>query len=160
MKKVISSLMIFSLFLVTVSSTSLNVKASTVEKGHYINDDNLTEELILVDETEIEYNTTVAPIIAYLLRKAVVDAVKDFGKQAVIDAVMKELDLPKVISGKNLVKKLKKVGFEEVRQNGSHIIMKGPNGKTFPVPDHKEIAKGTYSDIKKQIKDAIIPDWL
>ena len=78
-------------------------------KTHYINDDNLTEELILVDETEIEYNTTVAPIIAYLLRKAVVDAVKDFGKQAVIDAVMKELDLPKVISGKNLVKKLKKV---------------------------------------------------
>lgn len=68
---------------------------------------------------------------------------------------MKELNLPKTISGKDLIKKLKKVGFEEVSTNGDHVKMRGPNGKTFPVPLHKEIAKGTYSAIKKQIKDAI-----
>lgn len=58
-------------------------------------------------------------------------------------------------SGKNLISKLKKVGFEEVRQSGSHVTMKGHNGKTFTVPLHKELATGTYNSIKKSIKDSI-----
>ena len=70
---------------------------------------------------------------------------------------MKELNLPKTISGKNLVSKLKKVGFEVVSHDGtSHVKMRGPNGKIFTVPQHKELATGTYNSIKKQIKDSIV----
>lgn len=56
---------------------------------------------------------------------------KKYGKQAVIDAVMEELNLPKTISGKNLIKKLKTGGFEEFRQKGRHVTMKGSDGKNL-----------------------------
>lgn len=58
-----------------------------------------------------------------------------------------------VISGKKLVNALKKAGFVEVRQRGSHISMqKVTLEKTYKtvVPLHKEIAKGTLLDILHQ----------
>jgi predicted RNA binding protein YcfA (HicA-like mRNA interferase family) len=61
---------------------------------------------------------------------------------------------PKTTSGKDTIKLLEKNGFEQVRQKGDHVIMKGPNGKTFPVPLHKELAKGTYKNIQKQAEEA------
>ncbi|MEA1985278.1 MAG: type II toxin-antitoxin system HicA family toxin [Euryarchaeota archaeon] len=58
-----------------------------------------------------------------------------------------------VISGKKLVAALKKDGFVEVRQKGSHVSLQkiGPE-KTYKtvVPLHKELAKGTLLDILKQ----------
>ena len=58
-----------------------------------------------------------------------------------------------VISGKKLVNALKKAGFVELRQRGSHISMqKVTLEKTYKtiVPLHKEVAKGTLLDILHQ----------
>lgn len=58
-----------------------------------------------------------------------------------------------VLSGKKLVSALKKAGFIEVRQRGSHVSMQRiTSGKTYRtvVPLHKELAKGTLLDILHQ----------
>ena len=58
-----------------------------------------------------------------------------------------------VLSGNKLVTALKKAGFVEVRQKGSHISMqKVTLDKTYKtvVPLHKEVAKGTLIDILHQ----------
>lgn len=58
-----------------------------------------------------------------------------------------------VLSGKNLVKILSKLGYKHVRTRGSHMVLvkqteKGK--KTIPVPNHKELAKGTLKAIMNQ----------
>lgn len=58
----------------------------------------------------------------------------------------------KKISGKDLIKILEKVGFEKIRQKGSHIILKKKTEKGFigcVVPLHKELAIGTILGILK-----------
>ena len=58
-----------------------------------------------------------------------------------------------VVSGKDVVKALSKIGFEHVRTTGSHAILnkQTEQGKvTIPVPLHKELAKGTLKSIMKQ----------
>jgi len=67
-----------------------------------------------------------------------------------------------VISGKELIRALKKAGFVEVRHRGSHVslqkITAEKNFKTV-VPLHKELAKGTLLDILQQAglsKDELI----
>ena len=60
-----------------------------------------------------------------------------------------------VISGKELVRALKKAGFVEVRQKGSHVSLRKVTAeKTFKtvVPLHKELAKGTLLDILHQTR--------
>ncbi len=54
-----------------------------------------------------------------------------------------------VLSGKELLKILKKLGFEEVRQKGSHMSLKKSEHKTV-VPLHRELAKGTLLAILRQ----------
>lgn len=56
------------------------------------------------------------------------------------------------MSGKDVVKFLKKEGFIEVSQNGSHVKLNGPNGEIVIVPVHgnKDLPKGTLNNIKKQ----------
>lgn len=57
------------------------------------------------------------------------------------------------ISGKKCVKALKKIGFYQKRQEGSHIIMR--RDKPFAqvvVPNHSEIAKGTLRNIIRDIE--------
>ena len=57
------------------------------------------------------------------------------------------------ISGKELVRALKKAGFVEVGQKGSYVsLQKVTAGKTFKtvVPLHRELAKGTVLDILHQ----------
>jgi predicted RNA binding protein YcfA (HicA-like mRNA interferase family) len=54
-----------------------------------------------------------------------------------------------VLSGAALIKILKKVGFEEVRQRGSHVSLKKGEYKTV-VPLHNELAPGTLLGIIKQ----------
>ena len=66
-----------------------------------------------------------------------------------------KLHMPKlpVISGKELITALKKAGFVEVRQKGSHVSLeKVTYEKTyrFVVPMHPELAKGTLLDILQQ----------
>ena len=59
-----------------------------------------------------------------------------------------------LISGKELIKRLKKLGFIATRQSGSHIRLERFDGEKLvklTVPLHKEMKKGTLSRI---IKDA------
>jgi predicted RNA binding protein YcfA (HicA-like mRNA interferase family) len=63
--------------------------------------------------------------------------------------------MPKLpsVSGERLVRALKRAGFVELRQKGSHVSLERRAGdKVFRtvVPMHSELAKGTLSDILKQ----------
>ncbi len=56
------------------------------------------------------------------------------------------------ISGKELVKKLMKLGFVVTRQKGSHIrVERNTSNKTIKItiPNHKNIKKGTLHQIIK-----------
>ena len=58
-----------------------------------------------------------------------------------------------VLSGRDVIKILKKLGFEEKRQKGSHIILAKETEqgkKAVVVPNHKEIDKGTLLEIIRQ----------
>jgi predicted RNA binding protein YcfA (HicA-like mRNA interferase family) len=58
-----------------------------------------------------------------------------------------------VVSGERVVRALKRAGFAELRQRGSHVSLEKRAGeKTFRtvVPLHSTLAKGTLSDILKQ----------
>jgi predicted RNA binding protein YcfA (HicA-like mRNA interferase family) len=59
----------------------------------------------------------------------------------------------RVLSASQVCKILKKHGFVQVRQSGSHIIMRRElqgRGITVPVPNHAEIARGTLKSIIDQ----------
>lgn len=56
-------------------------------------------------------------------------------------------------SGRSVCAILRKHGFEQVRQRGSHIIMQKRTGGTtitVPVPDHDELRIGTLMSIIRQ----------
>ena len=56
--------------------------------------------------------------------------------------------LPRV-SGADIVRALKRLGFVVVRQRGSHIVMRrGASGCV--VPNHREVKLGTLAGILKQ----------
>ncbi len=57
-----------------------------------------------------------------------------------------------VVSGRDLCKILKKIGYSIDHQTGSHIILRNENPpyRRLTVPDHKEIAKGTLRSIIRQ----------
>ena len=58
-----------------------------------------------------------------------------------------------ILSGKDIIKVLSKIGFEHVRTKGSHAILNKQTEKgkiTIPVPLHKELAKGTLKSIMNQ----------
>ncbi len=56
--------------------------------------------------------------------------------------------LPRV-SGREVVRALRKTGYERDRQRGSHIVLRqtAPPHRRITVPDHKEVAKGTLRAI-------------
>ncbi|HEY9706544.1 MAG TPA: type II toxin-antitoxin system HicA family toxin [Allocoleopsis sp.] len=57
-----------------------------------------------------------------------------------------------IISGKECVKTLTKIGFYKKRQEGSHIILRRDNPFCqVIVPDHQVIAKGTLRSIIKSV---------
>jgi predicted RNA binding protein YcfA (HicA-like mRNA interferase family) len=59
----------------------------------------------------------------------------------------------KVLSGREVCKILQKYGFQEIRKRGSHIVMQKQlekNTVTVPVPDHKEIKRGTLMSVIRQ----------
>ncbi len=54
------------------------------------------------------------------------------------------------IGGQDLVRVLKKLGYEVIRQKGSHIRLRKTTNvgeHNVTVPEHKTIAKGTLNDI-------------
>ena len=59
-----------------------------------------------------------------------------------------------VVSGSKLVKLLMKLGYQVIRQRGSHIRLRkvvesGEHNLTIPM--HDEIAKGTLADILSKV---------
>ena len=55
-------------------------------------------------------------------------------------------------SGREVVRALMKIGYEQDRQRGSHIILRqiaAPH-RRLVVPDHSEVAKGTLRAIIRQ----------
>jgi len=57
----------------------------------------------------------------------------------------------RVLSGREVCTILARHGFSEVRRNGSHIVMKNAEAhRTLPVPDHKELDRGTLIGIIHQ----------
>jgi predicted RNA binding protein YcfA (HicA-like mRNA interferase family) len=53
-----------------------------------------------------------------------------------------------VMSGREVVRVFESLGWEVVRQTGSHIIMtKEEKLVTLSVPDHREVAKGTLRSL-------------
>jgi predicted RNA binding protein YcfA (HicA-like mRNA interferase family) len=55
-----------------------------------------------------------------------------------------------VLSGADVVRALRRAGFERVSQRGSHVKMRRPGGPTVIVPMHRELAPGTLDSILKQ----------
>ena len=69
--------------------------------------------------------------------------------------------MPKLprISSKKAIRVLERLGFEQIRQTGSHVVMKKETeeGKLgCVVPIHRELKVGTLSGILKQAQ--ITPD--
>jgi len=57
------------------------------------------------------------------------------------------------ISGREAVKALGQIGYEQDRQRGSHIILRQsvhPH-RRVTVPDHREVAKGTLRAIIREV---------
>ncbi len=53
-----------------------------------------------------------------------------------------------VMSGREVVRVFESLGWESVRQTGSHIIMTKDNEPvTLSIPDHREVAKGTLRSL-------------
>jgi len=57
-----------------------------------------------------------------------------------------------VVSGADVVKAFRKLGFEVDEQEGSHIIVRHfqPPHRRLSVPNHREIAKGTLRALLRQ----------
>ena len=64
------------------------------------------------------------------------------------------------ISGRELVRRLERVGFRVVRQKGSHMILRRETepALTVCVPDHKELKRETLKNILRHI--GVTPDEL
>jgi predicted RNA binding protein YcfA (HicA-like mRNA interferase family) len=61
--------------------------------------------------------------------------------------------MPKLYSAKEIIKAMRRAGFEKVSQKGSHIKMRGiwrERLQTVIVPSHKQIAFGTFQSILNQ----------
>ncbi|MBI5191039.1 MAG: type II toxin-antitoxin system HicA family toxin [Nitrospirae bacterium] len=63
--------------------------------------------------------------------------------------------MPKLIrvSGDEVIRRLEKLGFRQVRQRGSHVVMRKdtPEGEVgCSVPLHKDLAVGTLRGIIRQ----------
>ena len=59
----------------------------------------------------------------------------------------------RALSGRDACKILQKHGFHEVRRRGSHVVMQRRTDAgtiTVPVPDHPELAIGTFLSIIRQ----------
>ena len=59
-----------------------------------------------------------------------------------------------VVSGDRLIKLFRKLGYEVVRQRGSHVRLRkitDVGEHNITVPNHSEIAKGTLMDILSKV---------
>ena len=54
-----------------------------------------------------------------------------------------------VVSGRDLIKMMIQIGYEVVRQRGSHVFLRHPDGRTTVIPDHpgEHIDRGLLNKI-------------
>lgn len=57
------------------------------------------------------------------------------------------------LSGRDVVRALRKLGYEKDHQRGSHIVLRQPiyPHRRIVVPDHDELAKGTLRAIIREL---------
>lgn len=57
-----------------------------------------------------------------------------------------------LITAKELIKLLKEIGFDVIRQRGSHIFLSHPDGRTTLIPMHpgETISRGLLTKIIKE----------
>ena len=109
-----------------------------------------------------------------LIPSPLANALKLDGVDQIIDALIKAKPHPqpalkeepeehasgeKLFSGRKIrevLEKLNELGFFEIRQKGSHIVLKNPElGRTVVVPKHSEIKDGTLHSIGKQAQGGL-----
>jgi predicted RNA binding protein YcfA (HicA-like mRNA interferase family) len=58
------------------------------------------------------------------------------------------------LTGDQIVKALGKAGFQALRQKGSHVYLKHPDGRTTVVPVHKgeSLGRGLFRKILRDIE--------
>ena len=56
-----------------------------------------------------------------------------------------------VVSGDQLARALRKIGYEMVRMEGSHMVLKHAGGRVLSVPRHRELDRGL---LRRLIRDA------
>lgn len=64
-----------------------------------------------------------------------------------------------IISGREVIRLLGKIGYYVRDQKGSHVHLRHPTRKPLTIPNHKEIARGTLRQILKDA-DLTIKDLL
>ena len=66
---------------------------------------------------------------------------------------MYKMDKIKPLPASRVIKALEKIGFQQIRQKGSHLFMRHPDGRATIITVHpgKEIGKGVF---RKIINDA------
>lgn len=52
-----------------------------------------------------------------------------------------------VVSGSETLNALRKAGFEQISQRGSHVKLRDDEGRTAIVPLHRELAPGTLRSV-------------
>ena len=55
-----------------------------------------------------------------------------------------------VLSGKDLIKALSRIGYNFDHQTGSHVTLVNPSGKKITIPNHRELGPGILRAIIKQ----------
>lgn len=56
-----------------------------------------------------------------------------------------------ILSGKEIIKILEKIGYRQIRQRGSHIRLTHHSKKSITIPDYKTIGRGL---LRKILRDA------
>ena len=59
-------------------------------------------------------------------------------------------DIP-ILSGKEIVRALAKIGYQKIRQRGSHMRLSCPHRKSVTVPDYRMVSHGL---LRKILRDA------
>lgn len=60
----------------------------------------------------------------------------------------------KPVEAEKIIKALAKLGFQIIRQRGSHVVMKHPDGRVTVVPVHKgeDLGRGILRQIAKDVQ--------
>ena len=57
-----------------------------------------------------------------------------------------------ILSGKEIIKALSKIGYQVLRQRGSHIRLSCSNKKNVTVPDYEAISRGLLRKILRDVE--------